>query len=92
MSSSDSSENDSGSNIIIPFKKLRVISDVDDDEVTASILDDDIINEFLSVDTIFSIESNTFSVLFPLHIVKIACLSLTYISSLLWPKRFFDWH
>lgn len=55
-------ENDSGNDIIIRSKRLRVISDSsDDDEVTASTSDDDIIDEFLPVDTIFSNESNTFS-------------------------------
>lgn len=56
-------ESDSGSDIIIPSKRLRVISDSsdDDEEVTASISYCDIIDEFLPVDTIFSNESNTFS-------------------------------
>lgn len=75
MSSFDSSESDrdmrsdndfqidSGSDIIIPHKRLRVISDSSNiDEVTASTPDHDVIHDLLPVDTIFSNASNTFSV------------------------------
>ncbi|CAK9829692.1 Retrovirus-related Pol polyprotein from transposon 17.6 [Anthophora retusa] len=54
-------ETDSGSDIIIPSKRLRIISDSSDDyEVTASASDGDNIDEFLPVNTIFSNESNSF--------------------------------
>ncbi|GFY68993.1 hypothetical protein TNIN_422431 [Trichonephila inaurata madagascariensis] len=54
-------ESDSGSNTIIFCKILGVISDSsNDDEVTTSTSDGDIIDEFLPVDTIFSNESNSF--------------------------------
>lgn len=54
-------ETDSGSDIIIPSKRLRIISDSsDDEEVTASASDGDNIDEFLPVNTIFSNESNSF--------------------------------
>ncbi|GFQ83315.1 hypothetical protein TNCT_27411 [Trichonephila clavata] len=56
----DEFESDSGSDIIIPREKLRVISDSsDDDEVTTSTSDS--IDEFLPVGSIFSNESNSFS-------------------------------
>ncbi|CAL7946850.1 unnamed protein product [Xylocopa violacea] len=55
-------QSDSGSDIIIPRKRLRIISDSsDDDEVTTSTPDDNGIHGFLPVDTIFSNASNTFS-------------------------------
>ena len=55
-------QSDSGSDIIIPRKRLRVISDSsDDDEVTASTPDDDVIHDFLPLDTIFLNASNAFS-------------------------------
>ncbi|XP_015178585.1 PREDICTED: uncharacterized protein LOC107067509 [Polistes dominula] len=56
-------ETDSGSDIIIPSKRLRIynISDSsDDEEVTESASNGDNIDEFLPVNTIFSNESNSF--------------------------------
>ncbi|GFX99047.1 hypothetical protein TNCV_4809951 [Trichonephila clavipes] len=60
----DDFESDSGSetHIIIPRQKLRVISDnSDDDEVTTTTSDGVISDEFLSLGSIFSDESNSFS-------------------------------